>query len=1197
MPKKLKSKVYKTAVGAVLLCGTEIWAFKAEQLWKLEAGSLPVPEKSLSSPENWLPNGSSLASQVHAAAVNGDKATLQKLIAGNPDLKDAEDQFGRTPLMYCVLADRLDCAEALLKAGADVNKADRSQRTALHLAAQKGNYRFLRLLVRRANSMQKDLEEMTPLHLVTRHKNPKCLAYLLKNTAPGEVDTQDKNKQTALHWSAYYNNPEHVKLLIKHDSNIGIPDIEGKIPLHWAASSNDPSAVHTVRCILEAAPTESLLNWQDYEGRTPLHFAVANGNEAVVSSLISYEGCNVTSYDNLFRTPLHWAAVLGHAQIVHLLLERNKSGTILSDSQGATPLHYAAQSNFADSVQVFLEHASVKDDPDLEGRTAFMWAAGKGSDDVIKTMLSLKSDIDINMSDKYGGSALHAAALAGHVSTVKLLLKHGAQVDGTDVMKHTPLFRACEMGHKEVIQTLIEGNARVDLVDQDGHSPLHWAALGGNADVCQILIENKINPNVQDYAGRTPLQCAAYGGYISCMAVLMENKADPNVQDKEGRTALHWSCNNGYLDAVKLLLGYGAFPNHMENSEERYTPLDYALLGEHHEVIQFMLEHGALTISAIQDIAAAKIQAVYKGYKVRKAFQERKNLLMKHEQLRKDAAKKREEGNKKKEAELQERKKVREADVKAQPYSACKSLTHTEIADNDQAIRWYEENNESPDDTKIKISDRTIDLPLACQSKQPIKNRPRSTDSRNGHSQSKKEPFCKSSRCKSASGFSDDRERPESKCCINSTPVEQASCLAYDLSDVVNSSEQPRGIDSQNASCRLVRAAQKRKDHHKTALSSSSVKNISLKPSSDIVSQCTPDGKSPTVCFSGISSNKVNKSNGTKSGHNHERPLPAGSSRPGSAKTVSNTDVSGGDTPVRSSTPDKSTHESLPPPPPSSECQASHSFFLSSPLLTAYTEHDISKEVGRTNTPRLASADARHLCSLPLQNSSIELIPLETRLQLVEKERMRKELFRKKNHAATVIQRTWKSYQLQKEMFLLRIQHDRGEDHEKWKRDMTLFCVQLAWKNYLKNSISSSIRSKSTKSASRSSSSKPSKQHSILRQIYGVSQEGRGHHVPPVASRNKLMSRESSSNNTSRKIHSSLNAAVGYRSYSQILHSLQGLSTEAHISNMQYVHLLENVGKSKKFSYNMQPGTAGKTKKNKSKDCARTEACITSDKV
>lgn len=46
----------------------------------------------------------------------------------------------------------------------------------------------------------------------------------------------------------------------------------------------------------------------------------------------------------------------------------------------------------------------MKDDSDLEGRTSFMWAAGKGSDDVLRTMLSLKSDIDINMADKYGGT-------------------------------------------------------------------------------------------------------------------------------------------------------------------------------------------------------------------------------------------------------------------------------------------------------------------------------------------------------------------------------------------------------------------------------------------------------------------------------------------------------------------------------------------------------------------------------------------------------------------------------------------------------------------------------------------------------------------------------------------------------------------------------------------------------------------------
>uniref|UniRef100_A0A673LMM9 Inversin-like n=1 Tax=Sinocyclocheilus rhinocerous TaxID=307959 RepID=A0A673LMM9_9TELE len=621
-------------------------------------------------------------SQVHAAAVNGDKNTLQRLIT---ETEDSEDQFGRTPLMYCVLADRLDCAEVLLKASAAVNKTDHSQRTALHLAAQKGNVRFMKLLLsRHADWRLKDLEEMTPLHLATRHSSSKPLSLLLKHMAPGEVDTQDRNKQTALHWSAFYNHPEHVKLLIKHDSNIGIPDSEGKIPLHWAAHNKHPNATRTVRCILEAAPTESLLNWQDYEGRTPLHFAVADGNEAVVEVLTSYEGCSVTAYDNLFRTPLHWAALLGHAKIVYLLLERNKSGMIPSDSQGATPLHYGAQSNYADTVAVFLKHPSVRDEPDLEGRTAFMWAAGKGSDDVIKIMLDLKKDLDINMTDKYGGTALHAAALSGHVSTAQLLLEQGAMVDPLDVMKHTPLFRACEMGHRDVILTLIKGGARVDLVDIDGHSALHWAALGGNAEVCEVLMENGISPNLQDHAGRTPLQCAAYAGYINCMALLIQHDADPNIQDKEGRTALHWSCNNGYLDAVKLLLGCGAFPNHMEHTEERYTPLDYALLGEHQELTQFLLEHGALSIAAIQDIAASSIQALYKGYKVRRAFRERKKLLMRHEQLRKDAAKKREEERRR---EAEQQLSLAEADQKQLVSLAAARVEKLSLDETEQSVK------------------------------------------------------------------------------------------------------------------------------------------------------------------------------------------------------------------------------------------------------------------------------------------------------------------------------------------------------------------------------------------------------------------------------------------------------------------------------------------------------------------------------
>lgn len=1118
----------------------------------------------MNAPKTLLFSGSSLASQVHAAAVNGHKSALLKQIAGNPDLKDKEDQFGRTPLMYCVLADRLDCAEALLKTGIDVNKADHSQRTALHLAAQKGNYRFMKLLLaRRANWVKKDLEGITPLHLTTRHKSPKCLALLLKYMAPGEVDIQDKNKQTALHWSAYYNNPEHVKLIIKHDSNIGIPDIEGKIPLHWAANHKDSSAVHTVKCILDAAPTESLLNWQDYEGRTPLHFAVADGNVAVVDLLTSYEGCNVTSYDNLFRTPLHWAALLGHAQIAQLLLDRNKFGTIPSDSQGATPLHYAAQSNFAETVEAFLKHPSVKDDTDLEGRTSFMWAAGKGSNDVIQTMLNLKLDIDINMADKYGGTALHAAALSGHVSTVQLLLKHDAQVDATDVMKHTPLFRACEMGHKEVIQTLIKGGARVDLLDQDGHSPLHWAALGGNPDVCQILIENKINPDVQDYAGRTPLQCAAYGGYINCMVVLLENNADPNIQDKEGRTALHWLCNNGYLDAIKLLLGFGAFPNHMENNEERYTPLDYALLGAHHEVIQFMLEHGALSIAAIQDIAAVKIQAVYKGYKVRKAFQDRKNLLMKHEQLRKDAAaKKREEENKRKATGMQ------------------KEMQNTKI----NKVQMQQQNQQCLSEREKSCTTLLIPPHFIQQDDAHHKRPPSGSRSQNQSGKSRRSSSTLLTNKATAKDKCNSRELP----CEDHKRKKEVSRMHSKSKSVCVPSHKEKDasrhhVEAKHPTISITSSKDCKKHKEPTPRAKCPLMHTSSRPDSSIkaassgeksenqiqsINSYVNHSEESAACVQ--NSNCTNKSTGTPrqcemplKGNpqalkaNAERWSPAGSSRPGSAK-VGSVNIRRDSSSTMVTQTNKATHNVRTTVKTSLLTGNARTTRLAPNRQAIPDDPGDNPKLSR-QTLTVARNPENQQSSLKHKGLNIELAPLEIRMQVIEKERARKELFREKNCAAAIIQRAWRSYRLRRQFLrLLSAKGQCKEDEDQQKLEMASFCIEVAWKKQLnRTSVEGQplSSSKSTKSMNKSSPIVHSMHKpSTLKQIYGHS---------------SLL-----------KMHQPMRPPL-----KQKLSELQMLPA----TGLQYFCLLENTGKLEQFSYNMKSTPVVKTKHRRSRPERRTE--------
>ena len=200
----------------------------------------------------------------------------------------------------------------------------------------------------------------------------------------------------------------------------------------------------------------------------------------------------------------------------------------------------------------------------------------------------------------------------------------------------TPLLRACERGNTEAVVMLLNGGASVELRDSIGRTCLHWAASGGYTTVCSALFHQGLPVDVLDQGGwvwcfigdacwlekisnrRTPLHCAAYGGFSECVTVLLELGADVNRQDYEGISALHWACSAGHLDTVQLLLSTGAVPNLMEANGDRLTCLDYAIIGNHQEIAQLLIEQGALSASGIHDLAAVIIQRHVRGHLVRR---------------------------------------------------------------------------------------------------------------------------------------------------------------------------------------------------------------------------------------------------------------------------------------------------------------------------------------------------------------------------------------------------------------------------------------------------------------------------------------------------------------------------------------------------------------------------------------------------
>jgi len=82
---------------------------------------------------------------------------------------------------------------------------------------------------------------------------------------------------------------------------------------------------------------------------------------------------------------------------------------------------------------------------------------------------------------------LHEAAFKGDVSSVKFLIRNGADVDSQNDHGRTALFKAVSNGQTECVRILIENNA--DLFHKDGRNMtvLDWARMSRHREIIDIL--------------------------------------------------------------------------------------------------------------------------------------------------------------------------------------------------------------------------------------------------------------------------------------------------------------------------------------------------------------------------------------------------------------------------------------------------------------------------------------------------------------------------------------------------------------------------------------------------------------------------------------------------------------------------------------------------------------------------------------
>jgi ankyrin repeat protein len=220
-------------------------------------------------------------------------------------------------------------------------------------------------------------------------------------------------------------------------------------------------------------------------------------------------------------------------------------------------------------------------------------------------------DLDLNVADSDGSTALLWATYKVDHELVRALLKAGAQANVTNHYGATPLTEAVKLADLDLVRMLLEAHADPNSPNEDNQTALMLASSLGSQPIAELLIRRGANVNaVESFRGQTALMWAAAENHPEIVDLLLAHHADvklrakfddwprqmtsePRAQFRQtgGLTALLYSTRSGCYRCAVAIVKAGADVN--QPNPDGITPLINAIDNRSYDIAMYLLDKGA----------------------------------------------------------------------------------------------------------------------------------------------------------------------------------------------------------------------------------------------------------------------------------------------------------------------------------------------------------------------------------------------------------------------------------------------------------------------------------------------------------------------------------------------------------------------------------------------------------------------------